>query len=119
MYPILNTELVLETPQRLPDGGGGFALDWQPVGTLWAEVASVRAGERQAGEREIARVTYRITVRNAPPEVAAPAARGVPVPQRRPGLRHPRRGTGGQARQVPDLLGGRGREGGNGGRAGR
>lgn len=68
MSPTLNTELVLETPQRMPDSGGGFAVDWQPVGTHWAEVASVRAGERTAGEREVATVTYRITIRNAPPE---------------------------------------------------
>ncbi len=68
LNPILNTELVLEAPERIGDGGGGFSVEWQPVGTLWAEVASIRAGERQAGEREVATVTYRITVRNAPPE---------------------------------------------------
>lgn len=67
MNPILNTELVLEEPQRIADGGGGFVTDWQPIGTLWAEVTSVRAGERLAGERDVSTATHRITIRNAPP----------------------------------------------------
>jgi SPP1 family predicted phage head-tail adaptor len=66
MNPILNTELVLEEPQRISDGGGGFTTEWKPIGTLWAEVASVRAGERLAGERDVATATHRITIRNAP-----------------------------------------------------
>jgi head-tail adaptor len=67
MNPILNTELILEEPQRVSDGGGGFSTNWQPIGTLWAEVRSIRAGERLAGERDVATATHRITIRNAPP----------------------------------------------------
>lgn len=67
MNPILNTELVLEQPQRIADGGGGFETEWQPIGTIWAEVDSVRAGERLAGERDVTSATHRITIRNAPP----------------------------------------------------
>lgn len=68
MVPVLNTELVLEQPELIPDGGGGFTTDWRALGTLWAEVASVSASERVAGRRAASRVTHRITVRNAPPD---------------------------------------------------
>ncbi|SMO96958.1 hypothetical protein SAMN06265221_1262 [Paracoccus laeviglucosivorans] len=35
--PRLSVPLMLESPVRQPDGMGGFALDWQLVGQLWAE----------------------------------------------------------------------------------
>ena len=37
MNPILNTELVLEEPQRIADGGGGFTTSWNPIGSPAAE----------------------------------------------------------------------------------
>lgn len=66
MVPLLNTELVLEAPERVADGGGGFAVEWATLGTVWAEVASVSARERVHGGRETSTVTHRITIRNAP-----------------------------------------------------
>lgn len=63
--PTLGTQLVLEAPVRVPDGGGGFALDWQALGTLWAELTATGAAEEQVGAREAAKVTHRVTVRGA------------------------------------------------------
>ena len=67
-YPVLSTELVLEAPQRISDSGGGVAINWTEVGTVWAELESVGARETISGGRESARVTHKITVRSAPPE---------------------------------------------------
>lgn len=62
----MNTELVLEAPNRITDSGGGHDVVWTPVGTLWAEMEAVSARESVAGGREASRVTHRITLRSAP-----------------------------------------------------
>ena len=64
--PALNTALVLEQPERVADGGGGFTISWTVVGTIWADMRSVSARENVAGVREASRVTHRITLRAAP-----------------------------------------------------
>ena len=64
--PIMNTELVLEAPRRVADGGGGYETHWAPLGTLWAEVRASSARERLVGGRESSQVRHRITVRWAP-----------------------------------------------------
>lgn len=64
--PMLNRPLVLEVPERAPDGAGGFVQVWAVRGTLWAEVAP-RMGRDAAGEGlRLGRACYRITVRAAP-----------------------------------------------------
>ncbi len=62
----LGRALVLETRLRTPDGLGGFAESWTPLGTLWAEVVpgTGRALVREEVTGSI--VTLRITVRGAP-----------------------------------------------------
>lgn len=62
--------LVLETPERLPDGSGGFATRWVPAGTLWADVTARTAREDLLAGVARPRVRYRIVVRGAP--VGAP-----------------------------------------------
>jgi len=64
--PVLNTELVLEAPRQISDGGGGFSVAWMPIGTLWAEVQPSSAREKILGERAASAVTHRIVIRNAP-----------------------------------------------------
>lgn len=62
----LTRPLVLEAPERVPDGAGGFAQVWAVRGTLWAEVVA-RTGREAAGEgASLGRAAYRITVRAAP-----------------------------------------------------
>ena len=62
----LNRQLVLEMPARLPDGAGGFAESWMPLGTLWADVIA-RTGREAAGvAAPLSRVAYKIIVRAAP-----------------------------------------------------
>lgn len=62
----LTRRLVLEAPVRLPDGAGGFAVAWSPVGTLWAEVTARTEREDLIAGAERPRVRYRVVVRGAP-----------------------------------------------------
>ncbi|MBY6120121.1 head-tail adaptor protein [Mameliella alba] len=62
----VNRRLVLEAPQRVGDGAGGFEETWTALGTLWAEV-SPRTGRLARGETgEISIGGFKITVRGAP-----------------------------------------------------
>lgn len=64
--PRLNRRLVLEEAQRVPDGAGGWVLDWVDRGALWAAV-DASAGRERAGEfLTVSAVSCRITVRGAP-----------------------------------------------------
>ena len=62
----LSRAMVLEAPQRVADGAGGFALTWVAQGTLWAEVRPGSGREAAGTEVVFAAVPYRITVRGAP-----------------------------------------------------
>lgn len=63
----LNRALVLEVPERAPDGAGGHVVTWQPRGTLWAELRARTGREAAEGAAHLARASYRITLRAAPP----------------------------------------------------
>jgi head-tail adaptor len=66
MTPQLTRRLVLEAPERLADGAGGFSEVWAPLGTLWAHVAP-GTGREAAGQLvTMSSVPLRITVRAAP-----------------------------------------------------
>ena len=62
----LNRQLILETPERVGDGAGGYVKSWVALGSLWAQV-SARAGREAAGvAAPLSRVPYKIIVRAAP-----------------------------------------------------
>ena len=62
----LTRAMVLESPQRVADGAGGFVLTWTALGTLWAEVLPGSGREAAGTEVLFAAVPYGITVRGAP-----------------------------------------------------
>lgn len=62
----LNRQLVLEAPERVSDGAGGFTQSWVPKGTLWAEVKARTGRERTEAATPVSAVSYKITVRAAP-----------------------------------------------------
>ncbi|MCV3271136.1 phage head closure protein [Roseobacter sinensis] len=82
--PRLNRQLVLEAPQRLDDGAGGYVETWQALGTLWAEVKPRSGRERALSETAVSAMSYRITVRGAP---FGDAQRPVPDQRFREGAR--------------------------------
>lgn len=62
----LNRQLMLESPQRIADGAGGFTEGWVALGQLWANV-SARSGRETSGvAAPLSQVAYRIVVRAAP-----------------------------------------------------
>jgi head-tail adaptor len=73
--PVLGRRLVLEAPERVADGAGGFVETWGALGVLWAEVRAAK-GRAAAGEGgALSRVPWRITVRAARPgSLARPVA---------------------------------------------
>lgn len=64
--PRLNQALILETPQRISDGAGGYVEGWVALGTLWAEITARSGRETSLVGAAISRVGYRIVVRAAP-----------------------------------------------------
>jgi len=64
--PHLSRALVLQTPVITPDGAGGYATQWQALGTLWAEIRAGAGRERFASLGPSGEVRLRILVRAAP-----------------------------------------------------
>ncbi|WP_299962040.1 head-tail adaptor protein [uncultured Roseobacter sp.] len=64
--PHLNRKLVLEAPQRLSDGAGGYIESWQALGTVWARVDARTGRETARGDAPVSTLSYRIIVRGAP-----------------------------------------------------
>lgn len=57
--PRLNRKLVLESPERIPDGAGGFSEGWQALGVIWAEVVPRTGREVTDGSRLSLKITLR------------------------------------------------------------
>lgn len=64
--PNLNRKLVLEAPERIADGAGGFSHAWVALGALWAEVKPGTGVERAGEFVTLASVPFKIVVRAAP-----------------------------------------------------
>ena len=64
--PRLNQALVLEAPERVSDGAGGFTEGWIALGTLWAEITARTGRETAHLGTPVSRVGYKIIVRGAP-----------------------------------------------------
>ncbi len=76
--PQLNRKLILEEPQRVADGAGGYTTNWVALGTLWAEIRHGTGRERAGEFLTVSSVPFRIIVRAAP--VGAPSR---PKPEQR------------------------------------
>jgi head-tail adaptor len=76
--PDLCHPLVLEKPQLVEDGAGGFIQGWTVLGTLWAQITPGTGRETAASATPVSRTAYKIVVRGAPwgtPERPAPEQR--------------------------------------------
>lgn len=63
--PRLTIPLVLESPERVADGMGGYRMVWKPLGVLYAGMQAGAGSERQAEVGAESIVAWRITVRGA------------------------------------------------------
>ena len=66
MTPKLNRQLLLEDAFRVPDDAGGFSVDWQVLGTLWAQVSPGTGREKATHNLPRSHVPMKILVRAAP-----------------------------------------------------
>jgi len=82
--PVLARRLLLEAPERVADGAGGFSEVWQVLGQHWAEVLAGPGAEDSGDLLTLWRVALRIVVRGAP---AGSPARPVPGQRFREGDR--------------------------------
>ena len=64
--PVLNRALLLEAPERVADGAGGFIEGWIVLGTLWAQIEARTGRETAAAGALISRMAWKIVVRGAP-----------------------------------------------------
>ncbi|MBM1556902.1 head-tail adaptor protein [Sulfitobacter mediterraneus] len=64
--PVLSHALILEGPERISDGAGGYAEGWIALGTLWAQITARTGRETAQGGAPVSRVSHRIVVRGAP-----------------------------------------------------
>lgn len=71
VQPRLDRALLLETPERVPDGAGGVTVTWAALGTLWAELRPGAGRERSGRVTTVSRSPWRIIVRGAPVGSAA------------------------------------------------
>ena len=55
--------LVLEEPQRVSDGAGGFIESWVTVASVWAAIRTSGGGEAVEAGRLAGRVTHGVTLR--------------------------------------------------------
>lgn len=66
MRPHLKRRLILEAPERVSDGAGGYSVQWVALGTLWSEVKARTGREIAQAGAPISAMRYKITVRGAP-----------------------------------------------------
>lgn len=59
----LDQRIALQRLTRIPDGGGGYAEDWQTYATVWAYVRPMSGRERYQAQQLEAAANYRITIR--------------------------------------------------------
>jgi head-tail adaptor len=64
--PRLNRQLVLEAPDMLRDGAGGFVQGWVPLGTMWGAITARSGRETAQSGAPVSRMAYRVIVRGAP-----------------------------------------------------
>lgn len=64
--PHLNRALILQKPEQVSDGMGGFSTSWLALGQIWAEVKASSGREVAGEERALGAVSYRITTRALP-----------------------------------------------------
>lgn len=59
----LRRRLVIETPVRNDDEGGGTTVTWSPIGIAWAQVESVTGREQVHHDAVNSTVSHLVTIR--------------------------------------------------------
>ncbi|MGE0764893.1 MAG: phage head closure protein [Hyphomicrobiaceae bacterium] len=67
----LRHRIVLESPVRATDGGGGAVVTWLVVAELWASIEPTAGSEAVVADQVSGRISHVITVRHRPDVVPA------------------------------------------------
>lgn len=59
----MRARITIQQESPTPSGGGGYALVWSDVATLWASIEPAGGREVLQGARLESRITHRITIR--------------------------------------------------------
>ena len=59
----LRRRVTLQAPTRNPDGGGGVAIIWTPVATVWAQNRAIGGTEATVSDSLQGRVTHELVIR--------------------------------------------------------
>lgn len=59
----MRRQAVLESPQEVSDGAGGYSLSWQEEATLWAEMRPLSGKEKVVADKLQASLTHRVVLR--------------------------------------------------------
>ena len=62
----LSRKLILESPERVPDGLGGFSESWVVLGEIWADVRLRTGRDKDHRAGRVSETDYRIIIRAAP-----------------------------------------------------
>jgi SPP1 family predicted phage head-tail adaptor len=60
----LRHRVTLEAPDETPDGAGGVARAWTPLGEVWAAIEPLGAGEAVIADKRLGRLSHRIFIRH-------------------------------------------------------
>lgn len=79
MSPVgaMRERLQLQQEVRTNDTGGGAALTWQTIATLWGQVEPMRGSENKQAQKLTATDTYKIIMRTSTSLVVTTAMRFV------------------------------------------
>ena len=61
---ILDQQIVVQEEAGTPDGAGGSAPAWSPLGTIWAAIEPIRGQARVIADQQAGVQGYRLVVRN-------------------------------------------------------
>ena len=67
----LDRRIVIEQAALSPDGGGGGAVTWTALATIWGQLQAVGGGEAAQGQRQFGAARHRITIRRRTDVTAA------------------------------------------------
>lgn len=59
----LDRRVILEAPVSTSDGAGGATVAWQELATVWAQVETLSAAERERSGRLAGIATHRVSIR--------------------------------------------------------
>ncbi len=59
----LNRRIELQAPTRIPDGGGGFAVTYATIATVWAKISTLRTDEAILAMESTGTAVHNIMIR--------------------------------------------------------